>query len=80
MESKKKDKKENALFSVCATNKIKMQIVTGNNVIFFCNEDFLCSVNRQHLLENSAYFRAILKPCYRDHLSDHIQMEIPATY
>ena len=62
-----------------------MQTANGNNVIFYRNEDFLNKVNlkkvnKQKLLKKSAYFRAITKTCYRDHLSDLIEITIPASY
>ena len=60
--------------------KIRMQTGNENILVFYSDEDFLRKVNRQKLLEKSDYFRAITKTCYKDHLSDFIEMEIPASY
>ena len=70
------------IFVYVSTNKT--QAANKNNVVFFVKE-FLTKfnftkVNRRELLEKSAYFRAILKPCFRDHRSDLIELHIPGSY
>ena len=75
-------KQGNMFYYVCDTNK--NQTENKNNVIFFRNEDFLTKVNltkvnRQKLLEKSGYYRAILKPCFKDHKSDSIKLQIPGS-
>ena len=80
MKDGNENRKENSLFNVCAANKIKMKTENEDNVLFFCNDYLLSKVNRQELLEKSAYFRAILKTCYTDHRSDSIEVNIPASF
>ena len=74
------NRKENNLFNVCATNKIQMKTESEKILSFFCNDYLLIKVNREKLLEKSAYFWAITKKCYKHHKSDSIEINIPASY
>ena len=82
--SKLKDGTQKTLLNVFAENKIKIHTGNENSVTFFRHEDkatyFLCKVNRRKLLEKSAFYRAIAKDCYKDHLDDFIEATIPASY
>ena len=72
----------NGHFLYVSTNK--HQTANKDNVVFFIKELLnkfnFTKVNRRELLEKSAYFRAILKPCFRDHNSDLIKLCIPGSY
>ena len=50
------------------------------NVTFYYTDDLIIKVNKKKLLGKSAYFRSILKTCYKDQRSDFIDTSFPESY
>ena len=72
--------KENISSYVCAANRNKNEPECENNVCFYYNKDFTFKVNREKLIDNSAYFREIVKDCYKDNKTEFTEFVIPEEF
>ena len=48
-----------------------------SSVEFYLNDELVLEIDKQKLLDRSAYFKALFKKCYRDHQSDLIDVFFP---
>ena len=79
MNTNKNPNEKDTVLYVSASNKIRNHTENENIVILYHNKDVLAYVNKQKLLEKSAFFRAILKTCYKDHKYDLMKVSIPVS-
>ena len=52
---------------------------TEKLVLFYHNKECIAEVNWHELLKHSLYFQCISKPCFNDHKSEFVKVNIPAS-